>query len=197
MLEFYFEFSSPYAYFASLSVEALCERHGLGLVWRPIMLGAIIRHTGAKPLLTDGIRGEYATMDCHRWARRNGIPFQVPEPFPVNSLKAARGALLYADRPLLAAYLHACFHACWAEGKDLFQDETIEEIVRGVGEAPEDFFSGIAAPALKQRLIEETEAAHRRGVFGAPTFFYKDEMVWGNDRMPLLEELIREDLERG
>ncbi len=192
-LEFYFEFSSPYAYFASLEVEALCARRGLRLAWKPIMLGAILKHTGARPLLTDGIRGVYATMDCHRWARRHGIPFQVPEPFPVNSLKAARGVLLYAERPFLARYIHACFRACWAEGRDLFLEETMAAVVREVGEAPETFFAGIAEPAVKERLIGETEAARARGVFGAPTFFYKEEMVWGNDRMGLLEAIIADD----
>jgi len=195
MLEFFFEFSSPYAYFASLNVEALCARRGLRLVWKPIMLGGILKHTGAKPLLTDGIRGEYATMDCHRWARRHGIPFQVPEPFPVNSLKAARGVLLYAAQPFLTRYIHACFHACWAEGKDLYLDETMAGIVREVGQEPEAFAAGIAEAAVKERLIAETEAARQRGVFGAPTFFYKNEMVWGNDRMPLLEAIITEDQE--
>ena len=196
-LDFYFEFSSPYAYFASLEVEALCARHGLGLNWKPVMLGGIMKHTGAKPLLTDGMRGEYATMDCHRWARRHGIPFQVPQPFPVNSLKAARGVLHFADRPVLAPYVHACFHAAWAQGRDLFSDEVMTGVVDGLGEDAGAFLNAIAAPEIKQRLIAETEAARLRGVFGAPTFFYRDEMVWGNDRMGLLEELIREDLAAG
>ena len=194
-LEFYFEFSSPYAYFASLEVEALAGRNGLELVWRPIMLGGILKHTGQKPLLLDGIRGEYATMDCRRWARRRGIPFRIPHPFPVNSLKAARGVLFYADRPCQAPFIHGCFHAIWAEGKDPYADGTMVEIVRGMGEDAEEFLAGIGEPALKQRLADETEAARRRGVFGAPTFFFRDEMVWGNDRMPLLEEIVRESRE--
>ncbi|MCZ6558307.1 MAG: 2-hydroxychromene-2-carboxylate isomerase [SAR324 cluster bacterium] len=195
VLDFYFEFSSPYAYFASLNVEALCARHGLELAWKPIMLGGIFKHTGAKPLLGDGMRGEYATMDCQRWARRHGIPFQLPSPFPVNSLKAARGVLHFRDRSCLAPYIHACFHACWADGRDLFEEGTMADIVAGLGEEVEEFSAAIAAPEIKQRLIAETETARLRGVFGAPTFFYGDEMVWGNDRMGLLEELIAEDLQ--
>ena len=192
VLDFYFEFASPYAYFASLQVEGLCARRGLELTWNPVMLGAIFKHTGAKPLLTDGVRGEYATMDIQRWARRNEIPFKMPEVFPTNALKAARGALHLRENPALPRYVHACFHAHWAQGRDLFDDGVLAAIVEGLGANVQAFFAAIGQPALKQQLIEETDAARRRGVFGAPTFFYGGEMVWGNDRMGLLEEIIVE-----
>jgi 2-hydroxychromene-2-carboxylate isomerase len=35
----------------------------------------------------------------------------------------------------------------------------------------------------KLRLREQTETARARGVFGAPTFFVRGEMFWGNDRL--------------
>jgi 2-hydroxychromene-2-carboxylate isomerase len=195
MLEFYFEFASPYAYFASLAVEDLCARHGLELVWRPVMLGAILKHTGAKPLLLDGIRGEYATMDVQRWAGRKGIPFNLPPSFPTNSLKATRGVLHLRGSSAMAAYIHACFRAHWVEGRDLFDGDVMVGIVGGLDLDAEDFFAAINEPALKQQLIDETEAARLRGVFGAPTFFHGGEMVWGNDRMGLLEEIIVEQAE--
>ncbi|HEX7928634.1 MAG TPA: DsbA family protein, partial [bacterium] len=110
-VEMFFDFASPYAYFASERIEELCARAGAQVQWRPIMLGAIFPRTGAKPLLSDGVRGEYARMDCARWARLHGIPYREPVNFPVNSLKAARGALLLADHPLRSDYVHACFRA--------------------------------------------------------------------------------------
>jgi 2-hydroxychromene-2-carboxylate isomerase len=57
-VEFFFEFSSPYAYFASEQVEAICAKWRLPLIWRPIMLGPILKRTGQRPLFTDGIRGK-------------------------------------------------------------------------------------------------------------------------------------------
>jgi 2-hydroxychromene-2-carboxylate isomerase len=59
------------------------------------------------------------------------------------------------------------------------------------GEDVAAFRAAIAAPALKQRLIDETESASTRGVFGAPTFFFGDEMFWGNDRLAVLEAIVR------
>ena len=110
LLEFYFEFASPYAYFSSLRVEGLCARRGLELAWNPVMLGAIFKQTGAKPLLLDGMRGQYATMDIQRWARRNHIPLCIPAVFPTNSLKAARGVApaRHAGASALCARLLPC-----------------------------------------------------------------------------------------
>jgi hypothetical protein len=50
-LEFYFEFSSPYGYFASTQIDALGAKYGRSVIWRPFLLGAVFRHNGEKPLL--------------------------------------------------------------------------------------------------------------------------------------------------
>ncbi len=191
-VEFYFEFASPYAYLSSRTIEALCGREGVGLVWKPIMLGPIIQRTGARPLFVDGIRGEYAKMDSERLARRAGIPFRHWPSEPVNSLKAARAALYLKRGPHQAAFIHGCFRAHFAEGRDLYDDEVLLEIAGSLDVDGETLLTAIADPEIKQLLIDETEAAYRRGVFGSPTFFFGEEMLWGNDRLPLLAEIIRE-----
>ncbi|MCH8882972.1 MAG: 2-hydroxychromene-2-carboxylate isomerase [SAR324 cluster bacterium] len=195
-VEFYFEFASPYAYLSSEVIEPLCGGLGVPLRWKPILLGPIIKRTGARPLFLDGPRGAYSRADCFRWAARHGIPFRHWARQPVNSLKAARGALYLRETQHFPAYVHACFRAHFVAGRDLFDDAVLAAIVEGLGADVPAFFAAIGEPALKQRLADETEAAYDRGVFGAPTFFYGDEMIWGNDRLPLLEELIREDLAR-
>jgi 2-hydroxychromene-2-carboxylate isomerase len=226
-VEFFFDFASPYAYFASERIEPLCERLGVTLRWRPIVLGPIFKRTGVRPLLNDGVRGEYARMDCRRWARLHGVPYREPADLPTNSLKAARGALVLAGQPaallapaasllapaasllaptagllapaasLLAPtaqcdYIHACFRAYWRDGKDLFADDTLAAVAKDVRLDVDGFFKAIQAPETKQRLIDATEQAWQLGVFGAPTFIVGNERLWGNDRLPLLELLIRE-----
>ncbi len=191
-VEFYFEFASPYAFLSSEVIESLCARLGTPLIWRPILLGPIFRRTGARPLFLDGLRGDYARRDCLRWARLHGIAFRHWAAAPTNSLKAARGALYLRGRPSQVPFIHACFRAHFVAGRDLFDDALLAEIVAGLGENVAAFQAGVARPALKRELAEETEAAYARGVFGAPTFFFGDEMLWGNDRLPLLERLALE-----
>ena len=191
-VEFYFEFSSPYAYFASERIETLCATWGLPLLWKPVMLGAIMKHTGQRPLFTDGVRGKYAVHDCLRWSRMNGIPFQVPDPHPVNSLQAARGALVLEGNPARIPFIHACFRAYWANGLDISRPAVIDRIVAKLGLDVPAFRDQIEDPAVKGMLKHATDAAWARGVFGTPTFVFGDEMLWGNDRLPVLEALAAE-----
>ena len=189
-VEFYFELASPYAYLSSERIEAVCAGLGVPLVWKPFMLGPILRRTGARPLFLDGLRGAYARQDCLRWARLHGIPFRYWAAEPTNSLKAARGALVLQGRASHVPFIHACFRAHFVEGRNLDDDGLMAELVSGLGEDAAAFRSAIAAPELKRRLIDETEAAFARGVFGAPTFFFGDEMFWGNDRLTMLEAVV-------
>jgi 2-hydroxychromene-2-carboxylate isomerase len=45
-------------------------------------------------------------------------------------------------------------------------------------------------PAVKARLLENTQAAHARGAFGSPTFFVRDQMFFGKDRLGEVEQAI-------
>lgn len=195
-VDFYFEFASPYAYFSSRQLPALCDRIGIRVDWKPILLGPIFRRTGARPLLTDGRRGEYAKRDCRRWALMHGIPYREPDRFPLYSLPAARGALVLEGHPQREAYVHAVFRAYWVDGRNVGEPEVLGEVAAGLGLDRHEFLTAIEQGEVKERLKQETEAAWTRGVFGAPTFFYRDEMLWGNDRLPMLERLIQEDRAR-
>lgn len=51
-IDFYFDFISPYAYFASTQIEAIALRHGYTVAWRPFRLGVTVTKVmGLKPLL--------------------------------------------------------------------------------------------------------------------------------------------------
>ena len=70
MLEFWFDFSSPYAYFGALDIEALAAKHKRRVLWRPFLLGAAFKTTGMQPLINMPMRGDYARRDWARLARR-------------------------------------------------------------------------------------------------------------------------------
>jgi 2-hydroxychromene-2-carboxylate isomerase len=45
-------------------------------------------------------------------------------------------------------------------------------------------------PALKAKLVENTQSAVERGAFGSPTFFVGSEMFFGKEQLREVEELI-------
>jgi 2-hydroxychromene-2-carboxylate isomerase len=45
---------------------------------------------------------------------------------------------------------------------------------------------------VKDSLKDTTQQAIERGLFGAPTFFVGERMHFGQDRLPYVEELLRD-----
>ena len=97
-IDFYFDFSSPYGYFASCRIDAIAERHGRDVNWRPYLMGPVMKMTGTVPLSQRPIVYDYAERDVRRTARLHDIPFDLPEPFPVRSVTPCRAFYWLADR---------------------------------------------------------------------------------------------------
>ncbi len=89
-IEFYFDFSSPYGYFAATKIEALAAKYQRSTIWRPMLLGAVFKITGQQPLVTIPLKGSYAQHDLIRSARWFGVPFKLPSKFPVSSTAPGR-----------------------------------------------------------------------------------------------------------
>jgi len=191
-IEFYFDFSSPYGYIAAHRVEVLGRELGRDIVWRPILLGVAFKATGQSPLVSQPLRGPYHLHDMKRSARRLGLPFQLPEGFPLPTMAAAR-AFYWADAkaPVEARKLAlALYDACFADGINISKGETVAEIGGKAGFDPAAILAAIADPAIKERLRAETDGAIARGVFGSPFFVVDGEPFWGNDRIPDLRDWI-------
>jgi len=188
-IDFYFEFASPYGYLASTQIDALAERHGRTTTWRPIMLGAAFKQTGAQPLLLVPIKGPYLRHDVPRFARLLGVPYKEPPVLPANSLSASRAFVwLEPDDPGLAKRLaQAVFHAHWGEGLDISAPEDIADIAATIGIDRTALLVAIAEQAIKDRLKERTQTAIERGVFGSPFIFVDGEPFWGVDRLEHVE----------
>ena len=78
-IDFYFDFSSPYGYLASLQIEPLAAKHGRSVTWRPMLLGAAFKVSGVQPLVNVPLKGEYSKRDFLRSARFYSVPFRVPD----------------------------------------------------------------------------------------------------------------------
>jgi 2-hydroxychromene-2-carboxylate isomerase len=89
-IDFYFDFSSPYGYFASTMIDALAAKHGREVVWRPFLLGAAMKITGGAPLPGVPMKGDYARRDFARSAKFYGVAYKLPSNFPISSQAPAR-----------------------------------------------------------------------------------------------------------
>jgi 2-hydroxychromene-2-carboxylate isomerase len=137
-------------------------------------------------------KARYLLKDLHDWARLYGVAITFPPSvFPVNSVKALRGALVALDAGCIGAYSARVFAAYFGEDRDISRDDVLAAIVAEVGLDAAAYFDAIASPAYKDRVRANTEECVRRGGFGSPTIFVGDDMYFGNDRLVLVEAALR------
>jgi 2-hydroxychromene-2-carboxylate isomerase len=191
-IDFYFEFASPYGYLASLRIDAIAARHGRGVRWLPIMLGAALKRTGTGPNVQLPMKGPYLLRDVPRAARLQEAPFQFPPVLPMNSLAASRAFWwLDGSDPQLAKRLaQAIYRAHWGEGRDMSAPEQVAAVAEPLGVERELLLAAVQEPAIKEKLKAETERSLERGVFGSPFVFVDDEPFWGNDRLDQVERWL-------
>lgn len=191
MIEFWFEFASTYSYPAAMRVERVAGEAGLGVVWKPFLLGPLFNQQQGltdSPFNAFPVKGQYMWRDLARVCEAEGLPLQRPAIFPQNGLKAARIALALPE-PARPAFVRAVYTANFAEGATISDDGMLAGSLSRLGHAPDDVFARAASEPVKAELKQNTGEAAERGVFGAPTFFAPDgEMFWGNDR---LEQAVR------
>ncbi len=184
-LEFWFEFASTYSYLAVGRIEREAEARGIGVVWRPFLLGPIFAAQGwsDSPFNLYPAKGRYMWRDMERLCDKYGLPFKRPARFPRNGLLAARIACLAADQRWCPEFVRSVYRANFAEDREISEPQVMAEILISLGKDPQPIISSAASPENKERLRQQTERASQLGIFGAPTFLVDGEIFWGNDRL--------------
>jgi len=191
-IEFWFDFSSPYAFFASHDIEALARRHGRGVAWRPFLLGAAFRTTNMAPLTQQPLRGDYARRDWRRIARLKGLAFDLPPFFPTSGVNASRVFyFLEASDPATAvAFAKAAFDALFVDGRDIAEADVVASLGAPLGLDGAALVRAGATPEAKAMLRTRTDEALERGIFGSPFLIADGEPFWGSDRLAMLDEWL-------
>lgn len=193
-IDFYFDFSSPYGYFAATRIDALAAKYGRKVKWHPVLLGVVFKKSGAAPLTMVPLKGEYSRHDFARSARFHGIPFVMPSVFPIASQNAARVVLWLQNQgkeEKAIAFAKAVYHAFFAEGQDISDLSKLQTVMAAQGLDVAASTEAINEPAIKEQLKREVEQAIELGVFGSPYMIVDGEPFWGFDRFEQLEALLK------
>lgn len=191
-IDFWFDFSSPYGYMMAERIDALAEKHGRPVHWRPFLLGAVFKHTGGQPLPAQPLKGPYSKHDLQRSARFLGLPYTMPDAFPISTHQACRVFYWLESRnPQLAHdFALAVFRAYFTENRDISQMDVLQSIGAKLGIAEEAVVGATGDDAVKNHLRETCEAAIAGGVFGSPFVVIDGEPFWGADRLPQIERWL-------
>jgi 2-hydroxychromene-2-carboxylate isomerase len=130
--------------------------------------------------------------DLQDWSRVAGLRIRMPPTvFPVNSVRAMRACIVLEPRGLLPAFARACFESYFGEDQDISQNDVLAAISARVGVDADELFAAISRPSVKDQLKANTDEVMRRGGFGSPTIFLDGaDMYFGNDRLPLVREVL-------
>ena len=187
LIDFYFDFISPYSYLAHKKIINLNQRHYFN--YKAILLGGLHNLGGITAPAFNERKMKNMKNDCILIAEKNKIPFIWNEKFPINSLELMRGFIFIEDIKK-DKFLDKCFDAYWKNNIDISLEENIKKILTNC-EIDVDFFNiGIKKQETKEKLKNLTSLAFEKDIFGAPTFVVNKKIFWGQDRLEYaLEEL--------
>ncbi len=192
-IEFYFDFSSPYGYLAARRIEEVVEEYDREILWKPFLLGALFKTTGAQPLLDIPMKGDYARLDLARSARRYKAPFVLPETFPFMSVAACRAFywLNESDPEAARELIAALYDTAFGAGRSIAEATEVAAVGEKLGHDPEEVLAALKEPRIKDLLRREVEAAIAKGVFGSPYIIVDGEPFWGSDRLDDIAQWLK------
>lgn len=192
-IEFWFDFSSPYAYFAQAKIDDIGARHGRETIWRPFLLGAVFKITGMPPLVEVPMKGEYCLEDWPRLARFQHLPWTMPDPFPIATIAAARAFywLDETDPAKAKSFARACFDIYFGQGIQIGKPDEVAAVAEGVGVDGAALLEAIQQPEIKDKLRLNVEAAVEKQIFGSPMIIVDGERFWGSDRIWMVKKWLQ------
>lgn len=184
-VEFWFEFGSNYSYLSVMRIEQAAAIANAHIAWKPFLLGPIFKSFGWEnsPFVLQKEKGAYMWTDMSRQCRKYNIPWNRPSTFPRLGVLPLRIALIGADKRWMGEFCKQIMLLNFYQDRDINSKESVREVLEKLGLPASDLIDAAHSDPVKQGLREQTATAKSKGIFGAPTFFARGEMFWGNDRL--------------
>ncbi|HEX3631024.1 MAG TPA: 2-hydroxychromene-2-carboxylate isomerase [Casimicrobiaceae bacterium] len=194
-VEYFFTPVSPFTYLGHQRFVAMVERHGVAVDVKPVDLGPVFAASGGLPLKQRAPqRQAYRLVELARWSKYLGLPLNLqPRHFPVPPAAASKWILAASSQQGAGAALKltgALLRGVWAEERNIAESDTLAAIATEQGFDAKTLAERAAAADIGERYDALTQEAIARQVFGAPTYIYRDEPFWGQDRLDFLERAL-------
>ena len=195
----YYSLSSPWAYLGGPKLQDIVRRHRAKLVLKPFDFQDVVPRTGGVPLrMRPEPRRTYHALELDRWRKYLGMPLNlVPKHYPQDGKPAGwnkpPGWMVIAaqERGLDAQLLsHALLRALWAEERNTADPAVRIAVANENGFPGKELQDAESDHAVQQLYKTYSEEAEKLGVFGAPTYVFKGERFWGQDRLDFLARAL-------
>lgn len=185
--EFLFDFGGPNSYLTHKVLPAFCAANNAEAIYTPVLLGGLFKMTNNQaPLIRYAetpAKRDYEMLEFNRFVQAHYIPFKMNPNFPINSLALMRGAVAAQHLGCFMPYVEAIMAAMWEDGANAGDPDVVKAVLDTAGLDSAALLAKADDPDVKAELATNTEKAAARGAFGVPTFFVRDEMFWGKERL--------------
>jgi 2-hydroxychromene-2-carboxylate isomerase len=189
IIDLYWDLGSTNSYFAIKLLAPIVERHSVEIKWHPFNVGHVFQSNNYVLMDEPKAKLKNRRDDLRRWAKKYDLPFIIPKAFPIKTSRALRGAIAMRHWGKEVEFIDAIFTVYWEEGDGTVGEYSkLRQIAHSLAVDPDEFESRAESDSVRNGLIESTDNALERGVFGVPTIGIEDELYWGKDRMEFVEE---------
>ncbi len=182
-IEFYFDFSSPYAYLGFKEIKKYEKKYPFQIKYMPIFLGGLHNSAGVTPAAFNKIKSKYMVLDTKLIANKKNIKFNFNSYFPIKTVNFMRGAIIAKDNNYEKIYVEKIFDSIWRDGLNMNDNIIINKVLKNLDLNPSIFFGKVSDIKIKDKLKKLTNDALKKGIFGAPTYYVNKKIFFGQDRL--------------
>ena len=182
-IDFYFDFSSPYAYIGYKEIKKLEKKNSFKIKFMPIFLGGLHNAAGITPAAFIKLKSKYMIEDTKLVSKKKNISFHFNSYFPIKTVNFMRGVLIAEKNNSEKNFIEKIFNAIWMDGLNMNDPIVINKVLKNIDLNPEIFFKKVSDQKVKDKLRKLTDDALKKKIFGVPAFVVNKKMFWGQDRL--------------
>jgi 2-hydroxychromene-2-carboxylate isomerase len=193
-VDYYFSFSSPWAYIGHKTFRDVVGTYGVVVNHKPVVLVDLFSETGGLPLVKrHPVRQRYRMVELQRWRDKRGLNFHLqPKYTPLNA-RLADGVVIAAVEAGLDPdpFLRRAFPAVWENQLNLADPDTVIRIADEAGLPGKQLVARSASEDISAAYEQNRQDAIAADVFGSPVYVLEGEVFWGQDRIELLADALK------
>ena len=189
-IHFYFDYISPYAYFAWHKLPSIAKKFNCLIEVHPVVFGKLLDKWGQLGPAEIPPKKKWLNEYCLRYAAINKIEYNPPKKHPFNPLASLRMSLKAVSGINQLQVIDTIFKGGWGQGKDLGDLATLISLLEKKSIDGKYLGEQVSKNYVKKLLINETNSAIEKGIFGVPSIIIDDNLFWGNDQIEYIELLL-------
>ena len=182
-IDFYFDFSSPYAYIGYKEIKKLEKKNSFKIKFMPIFLGGLHNAAGITPAAFIKLKSKYMIEDTKLVSKKKNISFHFNSYCPIKTVNFMRGVLIAEKDNSEKNFIEKIFNAIWMDGLNMNDPIVINKVLKNIDLNPEIFLKKVSDQKVKDKLRKLTDDALKKKIFGVPAFVVNKKMFWGQDRL--------------